>query len=162
MLFLLLLIMMVPSISVWRHFCRSASEVHVDPTFVRFSGILKTEVLTDLFDSRLDLLDVVCGMVALSDDSGIHEIYRFSSILPQEGERGGRQENSHVQMRLSMRLSVFDPLLENFFRFFNELAVQIDSVRCYAPFGVILAEDVFGGLAVVLLHFATVLFALFG
>lgn len=65
-------------------------------------------------------------------------------------------------MRLSMRLGVFDPLLENFFRFFNELAMQIDSVRWYAPFGVILAEDVLGGLAVVLLHFATVLFALFG
>lgn len=90
MLSLLLLIMMVPSTPGWRHFCRSTSEVHVDSTLVRFSGILKTELLTDLFDSRLDFLDVVCRMVALSDDSGIHEIHRFSSILPQEGEKRGK------------------------------------------------------------------------
>lgn len=48
----------------------ATGQVHVDPTGVFLGGILQAEFLADLFDARLDLLDVAGGVVALADDPG--------------------------------------------------------------------------------------------
>jgi hypothetical protein len=55
---------------VGRHNGRAAGQVHVDPTGVFLGGILQTKFLADLFDARLDLLDVAGGVVAPADDPG--------------------------------------------------------------------------------------------
>lgn len=67
-----------------------------------------------------------------------------------------------VQVRLAARLVCADALLENALCFFDELAVEIDAVGVDAAGGVVLAEDVFGGLSVVFLDLGIVRLALVG
>lgn len=50
------------------HHGLTAGQVHVDPPGVLLGGILQSEFLADLFDARLDLLNMAGGMVALADD----------------------------------------------------------------------------------------------
>lgn len=54
---------------VRRHNSLSTSQVHIDATGVLFGSILQSQLLTDLLDTGLDLLHVVRGVVALSDDT---------------------------------------------------------------------------------------------
>lgn len=55
----------------WWHFGRSTGKIHVDPARVFFGGILETEFMADLLDTGFEFLDVVYGVVSLSDDSGV-------------------------------------------------------------------------------------------
>lgn len=63
-------------------------------------------------------------------------------------------------MVLTMRLGVLNPLFKDIFRLLNELTVQIDGVCRNAAVGVVLAEDEFRRLLVVLFHLAPVRFTL--
>jgi hypothetical protein len=55
----------------------STLQVHVDATLVLLCRILKSKVTTHLFDTRLDLLDMIAAVVALADNNV--EV-RFASI----------------------------------------------------------------------------------
>lgn len=52
------------------HHGLTAGQIHVDPAGVLLGGVLQPEFPADLFDARLDLLNVAGGMVAPADDSG--------------------------------------------------------------------------------------------
>lgn len=65
-------------------------------------------------------------------------------------------------MTLPMRLGILDPLLEDILRLLDELPMQIDRISRDAPVGVVLAEDKFRRLLVVLVHLAPVGLALLG
>lgn len=67
-----------------------------------------------------------------------------------------------MQVVLSVRFGILDALLQNLLRLLGELSVQIDGIGRYAPVGVILAEDEFRRLLVVLLHLATMRLSLLG
>ena len=53
----------------WWHDCRTSLQIDIYATLVLFSGILKTQFLTDLLHSGLDLLNVVHRMIPLSDNT---------------------------------------------------------------------------------------------
>ena len=67
-----------------------------------------------------------------------------------------------MEMILTVRFRILNPLLENLLSLFDELSVQIDGVRRDTPVGVVLAEDELRRLLVVFFHLAPVGFALFG
>lgn len=69
-------------------------------------------------------------------------------------------EYLHVQMVLSMRLCIFDPLLQDILCLLHELAVQIDGIRRNPPRRIVLTENELGCLSVILLHLAAVGFSL--
>jgi hypothetical protein len=69
--------------------------------------------------------------------------------------------HDYVQVRLASALCVANSLLENFFCFFDKLPVQVDSITCNLPDGIVLAEDIFRGLLVVLVGLRSVFLALF-
>jgi hypothetical protein len=53
-----------------RRHCRwPALEVDVHPSFVLFCRILQTQFLAYLFNSRLDFLDVVYGVISFADNT---------------------------------------------------------------------------------------------
>ena len=122
---------------VVRHLRRSVAawlQLDVHATFVVLSVVLQAEFAADLLDARLDLLHVVRGVVSLADD--------------------------HVEVRLAVLLGVADALLEDLLGFFDELAVQVDSITVDFADGVVFAEDELGGLLVVLVGFGCVRLAL--
>lgn len=47
----------------------TTSEINVDTTGVFLGGVLQAHLATDLFDTGLDFLDVVCGVVSFADDA---------------------------------------------------------------------------------------------
>jgi hypothetical protein len=61
-------------------------------------------------------------------------------------------------MRLSLLLRSPDPRFEDLFCFFYELAMQVYSIARDAIDRIVFAEDVVGGLFVVLVYFGSVLF----
>jgi hypothetical protein len=67
-----------------------------------------------------------------------------------------------MQMVLPMRLGVLDPLFQDLLRLLDELPVQIDRVGRDTPIGVVLTEDEFRSLLVILLHLAAVGLSLLG
>lgn len=73
-----------------------------------------------------------------------------------------RGKYSHMQPRLPSLLRISDALLYDVLGLIDELAVQIDSIGVYPAGGVILAEDVIGGLLVIGIHLGCVLLALLG
>ena len=68
--------------------------------------------------------------------------------------------DDYVEMGLVRLSSVADPLFEDFFGFFDELAMEIDCIAGDFPYGVVFAKDEFGGLFVVFICFGCVLFGL--
>lgn len=125
------------AVVVVRHLRRPIAaglQLDVHATFVLLGVVLQSKFAADLLDARLDLLHVAGGVISLADD--------------------------HVEVRLSALLSVADALLEDLLGFFHELAVQVDSVAVDSAHGVVLAEDEFGGLLVVLVGFGCVRLAL--
>lgn len=70
--------------------------------------------------------------------------------------------DNSVQVRLAPSLIRADALFENALRLFDELAVQVDAVGVDTAGGVVLPEDVVGGLVVVFLHLGIVGLALVG
>lgn len=57
-------------------------------------------------------------------------------------------------------LGILNALFQDLFRLLDELAVQIDRVGRYTAIGVVLAENILGGLLIVLLHLPAVGLAL--
>lgn len=122
---------------VVRHLRRSVAgwlQFDVHATFVVLGVVLQSKFAADLFHTRLDLLYMVHRVVSLADD--------------------------HVEVRLSILLGVADALLENLLGFFDKLAVQVDGVAVDFANSIVLAENVLGGLLVVLVGFRCVRFAL--
>lgn len=62
--------MTVVCLGMRRHLCRSTFQVDVNPARVFLRCILETEFAADLFDPRLDLLDMANGMFAFANDAG--------------------------------------------------------------------------------------------
>ena len=110
MLWLLMLLVVIA-----RSLMRAALEIDIHPSFILFGVVLEIQFAADLFDAGLDLLDMVCTVVAFT--------------------------HYHVQVRLAVTLCVANSLLKNFFCFFDILAVKIDSVASHFSDGVVLAED---------------------
>jgi hypothetical protein len=110
-----------------RHLRRSSTmtalpQININPALVLLGIILQSQFPTDGLDPGFDLLHVPDAVVSLADNN--------------------------VQMPLACLLRVADALLEDFFGFFDELAVQVDRVRVDAAYGVVFAENVFRGLLV--------------
>jgi uncharacterized membrane protein YedE/YeeE len=120
-----------------RHLRRSVAgwlQLDVHATLVLLSVILQSEFAADLLNARLDLLHVVHGMVSLADD--------------------------HVEVRLAVLLGVANALLKNLLGFFDELAVQVDSVAGDFAHGIVLTENELRGLLVVFVGFGGMRLAL--
>jgi len=100
----------------------SLPQIDVDPALILLGIVLQSQLATNLLDLGLDLLHVPDTVVPLA--------------------------HNDVQMPLARLLRVSDALFEDFFRFLDELAVQVDGVRVYAAHGVVFAENVLGGLFV--------------
>ena len=65
-------------------------------------------------------------------------------------------------MTLTLRLRCLDALLQDVLGLFNKLAMEVDRVGRHASFGIVLSEDEFRSLSVVLVHRLAVLLALLG
>ena len=114
----------------------AALEVDEHSSRILFSAKLESQLAAHLLHLGLDLLHMLCRMIALA--------------------------NNDMKMRLPSSLVLSNTRLENSLRFFDELAVQIDAVPLNAAGCVVRAEDVFGRLAVVVVHSRGVGFALVG
>lgn len=114
----------------------SALEIDIHPPSIILCAVPEAQLATELLHLGLELLNMVGRVVALADNS--------------------------VQVCLASSLVRADALFENALRLFDELAVEVDAVGVDTAGSVVLAEDVVGRLAVVLLHFGTVSFALVG
>jgi hypothetical protein len=64
-----------------------------------------------------------------------------------------------MQVRLSMRLRILDALLKDILRLFHKLAMQVYSVRVNPAIGIVLSEDKFRSLFIILSHPRRMLFA---
>jgi hypothetical protein len=83
----------------------------------------------------------------------INEGVQFLSIGRIKVGRGMEViKDSHMEMRLALRLGRLDALFENVLCLFDILAVQINRVWGYAPGSVVFAENKLGRLPIVLLH----------
>lgn len=67
-----------------------------------------------------------------------------------------------MQMSLTMRLCIFDALLQNLLGLLNELSMQINRVGRYASAGIVLLEDELRRLSIIILHLAPVRLSLLG
>ena len=88
------------------HISRSTGEVDVDTTGVFLGGILQTQTATDLLDAGLDLLDVVCRVVAFADDA-----VALLSIPLNQNKLMEKRKDLHMKMVLAMRLGIMNPFL---------------------------------------------------
>ena len=119
----------------------STSEVDIDSTFVVLGMVLEALLLADLLDTRLDLLDVIDRVIALSDNA--------ASAIRYVRVTANLENYSHMQMVLAGTLCVLDSLFQNLFGLFNELAVKVNGIAVDSSYSIILAEDEFGSLSVV-------------
>lgn len=118
------------------HINLSTSQVDVDPPLIRLGVILQSELLTDLFDPRLDLLYVSRTMIPLADNN--------------------------MQVILAGAPCIFDSLLQDILGLLHELSVQIDRIRRHAIGRIVLAKNEVGGLLVVLRHLLAVRLSFIG
>lgn len=114
----------------------AALEIDVYPPSIILCAIPEAQLATELLYLGLELLNVVGRVVTLADNS--------------------------VQVRLASSLIRADALFENALRLLDELAVEVDAIGVDTAGSVVLAKDVVGRLAVVLVHFGTVSLALVG
>lgn len=70
--------------------------------------------------------------------------------------------HNNMQMRLPRTLRILDPFLKDILGLLHKLAMQIDSISRHPIRRIILAEDKFRSLLVVLLHLCAVVFAFVG
>lgn len=137
------------------HIRRATSEVYVDSPLILLRRILQTQLTADLLNARLNLLHMVGRVVSLSDNPvATHPVRsaRCSRFI------GG--PNLHVQVVLPMTPGILNSLFQNVLGFLYKLPVQINCICFNAPRRVVLLEDKLRCLAVVLVHFAPVRFAL--
>lgn len=132
----LILILMASIPAVLRRDRLSTLEVDIYPASILLCAVLEAQFATQLLHLGLELLNVVRRVVALADNS--------------------------MQVCLATGLIRANALFENALRLFDELSVEVDAVAVDSAGGVVLAEDVVGSLAVVLLHLGIVGLALVG
>lgn len=113
---------------------RSTLKINIHPPLIRLGLILQSQVPTNLFHPRLNLLHMINTMVPLA--------------------------HNHVQMRLALTSSLSYPFLEHVLCFFDEKPMEINGVGSDAVAGVVCAEYVVSRLLVVLVHLGRMLFAL--
>lgn len=113
----------------------STLEVYEDPTLVLLGAVLQSQFTAHLFNSWLDLLDMVPAMVAFA--------------------------HNDMQMAFSPLPGNPDPLFQNILGLFYEQAVEVNGIASHAALGVVFPEDVVARLVVVLVHFRCMGFALF-
>lgn len=118
------------------HVDLSTGQVDVNPPLIRLGVILQSELLTDLFDPRFNLLNVSRTMIPLADNN--------------------------MQVILSSAPCIFDSLLQDILGLLHKLSVQIDGICWHAIGRIILAKNEVGGLLVVLRHPLTVRLSFIG
>lgn len=144
-----------------RYIRRTTSKIYVDSPLILLRRVLQTQLSTDLLNARLDLLHMVHRVVSLSDNpvathpvrSAQHQRY----VLIWEHLLG---INLHVQVILPMTPGILNSLLQNVLGFLYKLPVQINCISFNAARRVVLLEDELRCLAIILVHFAPVRFAL--
>lgn len=119
----------------------STSEVDIDSTFVVLGMVLEALLLADLLDTRLDLLDVIDRVIALADNA--------ASAIRYVRVTANLENYSHMQMVLAGTLCVLDSLFQNLFGLFHELTVKVNGIPIDSSYSIVLAEDEFGSLSVV-------------
>lgn len=119
----------------------STSEVDIDSTFVVLGMVLEALLLADLLDTRLDLLDVIDRVIALADNA--------ASAIRDVRITANMENYSHMQMVLAGTLCVLDSLFQNLFGLFHELTVKVNGIPIDSSYSIVLAEDEFGSLSVV-------------
>jgi len=72
----------------------TAGEINVDTTGVFLSGVLQAHLATDLFNTGLDFLDVVRGVVSFADDAVLPVRISYF-LLSQQAKPDGRKEHTH-------------------------------------------------------------------
>jgi hypothetical protein len=108
-----------------------------------------------LFNAGLYLLDMVYGVVSFAYNAAL----RISNSL---AGYGAHWEYSHMQMRLSILLRVFNPLLQDLLRLLHKLSMKINSITIHSPNSIVLPKYIVGGLLVVLIHLRRMLFPFLG
>ena len=66
--------------------CGCASQIDVYSSCIRLSLVVETELLADGFHTRLDLLDVVPGVVAFADDDMEMGLVLSGSMVSQSSK----------------------------------------------------------------------------
>lgn len=126
----------------------STSEVYVDSAFIVLGMVLETLLLADLLDTRLDLLDVVDRVVTFADDA--------VTTIRRRNKGSKRSRYLHMQMVLAGALCVLDSLFQNLLGLFNKLTVEVNGITVDSSYSVVLAEDVFRSLSIVVVGLLTV------
>lgn len=128
--------------------------------------------MAHLLNTRLDLLNVVARVVALSDDN-VEVCLALQMPVSLNPSRSQQCQRAALPVWFSsvvgafhrpgsivpacdfgyayMLLRVFYSRLKDVLRLFHELPVQIDCIRVYSALGIVLAKDVVGCLLVVLI-----------
>ena len=101
-------------------------EIYVDAAGIVLGAVPQAQLAAQRLDLGLESLDVAGRVVAFADNG--------------------------VQVCLAAFLIGADALLEDALGFLHELAMQVDSVAIDLAGRVVLAEDVLGGLPVVVIH----------
>lgn len=114
----------------------SALQVDVYPPSILFGPILQAQLPTQLFDLWLDLLHMARRVVALA--------------------------HNRMQVLLPAGLGRPDALLQDSLCLFDIESVEVDGVLVHFAGGVVLAEDVVGCLAVVVVSLGVMLLGLAG
>lgn len=104
----------------------TALQVDVHSSRILLGAVLQTQLLTELLHLGLDFLHMARRVIALADND--------------------------MKMSLAARLIRANPFLEDSFRFFDKLSVEVNAVRLVATRCVVGSEDVLGSLAIVVVH----------
>lgn len=107
-----------------------ARQIDIDAALIRLGAIRQPHLAAQLLHARLDLLHMAHAMVALADDD--------------------------VQVRLALLARGAQAHAHDLLGLVDVLAVQVDGVAGHAAGRIVLAEDVLGGLAVVVIGLGSV------
>ena len=92
---------------VLRHIRRTSSQVDVHAPSILFRGVLKTKLLADLLDARLNLLDVVDRVITFSYYTKWCQ--QVSVRFPKTLHIGSVEVHLHMKVCLTMLLCIFYP-----------------------------------------------------
>lgn len=118
----------LPAVDV-AHVDLSTCQIDINTALVWLSVILQAKLITNLLDSGFDFLDMSRTVVAFTDND--------------------------VQVGLASALSILYTFFKDILCFFNELPMQIDRIGGNPVLRIILTENKFRSLLVVLLHLCT-------
>jgi hypothetical protein len=111
-------------------------QVNENPPFILLRAVLQPQFPAYLLNPRLDLLDMVPAVVPLS--------------------------HNNVKVAFPSLPCDSNSLFQHILRFLDKKAMEVDGVAGYAAFSVVLSKYIVTRLAVVLVHFRSVLFTLLG